>query len=302
MIEAPKRQRPAAEEQRHHHRGRRNHVGIFSEEKQRELHRAVFRVIATDEFGFRFRQVERRAVRFRKRCDHENDERNRRIRHHPAMRGLPRNNLTEIQITNNQQHRNDRHAHRNFIRNHLRARTDAAEHRILRVRRVTRQHDAVNAHRDDAKRVENADVQICDDHFLRPDVRAERNHRDRQHRRNHGHRRREEEINFLHARRRKIFLEHELQAVRERLENSKTGQKLSAGNKFHERRRGAVRADAILNPRGNFALGQHRIRDEPLHDADDNRDLDQAKDDEIPVHFRFAPSRRCRRGIATSRH
>ena len=87
--------------------------------------------------------------------------------------------LAQIQSPDDQKHRNDRHAHRNFIRNHLRARTDAAEERIFRIRRVTRQHDAINAQRNNAERVENADVQIRNDHFLIADLRAERNHRDR---------------------------------------------------------------------------------------------------------------------------
>ncbi len=39
--------------------------------------------------------------------------------------------------------------------------------RIVRVRRVAREHDAIHAHRnDEPKGVENADVQIRDDHLL----------------------------------------------------------------------------------------------------------------------------------------
>ena len=72
---APERQRPAAEKQRHHHGRRSNHVGIFRQEEQREFHRTVLGVIAAHELGFRFRQIKRRAVGFRKRRHHENDER-----------------------------------------------------------------------------------------------------------------------------------------------------------------------------------------------------------------------------------
>jgi hypothetical protein len=68
LVQAPEpRQRPAAEKQRHHHRRRENHVGVFAHEKQRELHRAVFDVVAAGQFLLGFRQIERRAVGFGKR-------------------------------------------------------------------------------------------------------------------------------------------------------------------------------------------------------------------------------------------
>ena len=37
---------------------------VFAEEKQRELEPGIFRVIAGDDFRFRLRQIERRAVGF----------------------------------------------------------------------------------------------------------------------------------------------------------------------------------------------------------------------------------------------
>ena len=191
----------------------------------------------------------------------------------------------KFRLPDDQQHRNHRHAHRNFIGNHLRARPDAAEHRIFRVRRVARQHDAINAERHDAEGVEDADVQIRDDHFLVADLRAERNHRHDQHRGNHRDGRREPEINLPHARRREILLEHEFQAVRQRLENAEPDQAgPTTGIYLAERRRAAVRPDAVLNPCRNFALGQHRVSHHALHHADDDGDFDETEDDEIPVH------------------
>ena len=56
-------------------RRRRDHVGVFAHEEQRELHRAVFDVVAAGQFLLGLRQIERRAVRFRKRRDEENEER-----------------------------------------------------------------------------------------------------------------------------------------------------------------------------------------------------------------------------------
>ena len=88
------------------------------------------------------------------------------------MRRLPADDLAQIQMAHDQQHRNHRHAHRNFIRNHLRAGTDAAEKRVFGIGRIARQHDAVNPHRNNAESVQNADIQIRDHHFLLPEVRS----------------------------------------------------------------------------------------------------------------------------------
>ncbi len=54
---------------------------------------------------------------------------------------------------------------------------------------------------------------------LRPGAGAERNDRNGQHCRDDRHCRRQPEINFLHASRGEVFLEHELQAVRQRLKH-----------------------------------------------------------------------------------
>ena len=65
--------------------------------------------------------VERQAVRLGERRDQENSERKRRIQHQPAVRALPGNDLAQVQIARDEQHRYHRHAHGNFIRDHLRA-------------------------------------------------------------------------------------------------------------------------------------------------------------------------------------
>ena len=67
--------------------GAGDHRGVFAEEEERELHRAVFRVIAADEFRFGLRQIERQAVRFGEHRDREDEERDEhRDRQEPFLR------------------------------------------------------------------------------------------------------------------------------------------------------------------------------------------------------------------------
>ena len=49
----------------------RNHAGVFRHEKHREFEAGIFGVKAGDQFGFRFRQIERHAIGFRDRGDEE---------------------------------------------------------------------------------------------------------------------------------------------------------------------------------------------------------------------------------------
>ena len=69
-------QMPAAEEERHDDGGAGDHGRVFAEEEERELHRAVFGVIAADQLGLGLGQIERQAIRFRENRDREDDKRN----------------------------------------------------------------------------------------------------------------------------------------------------------------------------------------------------------------------------------
>ena len=59
----PERQVPAAEEQRGRDAGDDQHVDVLGEEERREAPAAVLGVVAADELGVGFGQIERRAVR-----------------------------------------------------------------------------------------------------------------------------------------------------------------------------------------------------------------------------------------------
>ena len=67
------------------------HPEIFAEEKQRELEPGILDVIPGDDLRLALRQVERRAVRFRRRRDHEQDEpgKSPRRQHMPLRQPTP---------------------------------------------------------------------------------------------------------------------------------------------------------------------------------------------------------------------
>src|SRR3569833_610444 len=63
---------PSAEEQQRCHGAARHHVGVFRGRKRREAQAAVFDMETRDQFVLRFRKIERDAVGFGERRDHEN--------------------------------------------------------------------------------------------------------------------------------------------------------------------------------------------------------------------------------------
>ena len=73
-IERGKRGLPAAEEQRDAESAHGEEAEVFRQKEQREFESGVFGEIAGHQFGFAFRQVERRAVRLGVGGDHEQDK------------------------------------------------------------------------------------------------------------------------------------------------------------------------------------------------------------------------------------
>jgi hypothetical protein len=133
--------------------------------------------------------------------------------------------------------------------------------------------------------VENADVQIRDDHRLVAEPGAERNHGQHKKRRHHGNGRREPEVCLANVIGREVFLEEGFQSVRQRLKHAPAlKQPAKDWNLQGERRRRAVRSDAALNPRGDFAFRQHRIREHRQHRAKDADDFEEREEEEFPVH------------------
>jgi len=99
--------------------------------------------------------------------------------------GLVAHHLAQAQATDQEKHRNHGQTHRNLIGNHLRAGPDPTQKRVFRVGGVSGENDPVNTKRDDAEGVQHPDIQICDDHLLRSQIRAKWNNRDREQARHH---------------------------------------------------------------------------------------------------------------------
>ena len=133
--------------------------------------------------------------------------------------------VAQAEAAGKNQHTYQRKPQRNFVTDHLRAGPQPAQHGVLAVRRPSRQCHAVNADRSDAQNDQQADIDVGDLHRrvhaanLDPGARPElprsksaQHHRD--------HRRRDVE-RLVHVRRRQVFLEHELHAICQRLQNPK---------------------------------------------------------------------------------
>ena len=65
---------PAAQEQQRSHGGDRHHVGVLGHEERGKIHAAVFGMESGHQLVLGFGKIERYAICFGKRSDHENDE------------------------------------------------------------------------------------------------------------------------------------------------------------------------------------------------------------------------------------
>jgi hypothetical protein len=164
-----------------------------------------------------------------------------------------------------------RQPHRDLVGDHLGAGPQPAEQRVRRVRGPAAEHDAVDADRGDRHHVQHGHRQIGQ---LQPGVGVgerdlhrgtERDHREGEERRDaHDHRRRDVD-QPVHALGHEVFLEHQLHAVGQRLQQAE----------------GAVdvRADAVLHP-----------RDDPAFQPDvEQRQEDQEDEGRTSDIMRFLP-------------
>src|SRR6185369_1765055 len=106
---------PAAKEQRGGQHRNREHVDVFSEEEERKLHRAVFRVKTGNKLCLGFREIEGNAIRFCNRGDQVDDE-TERLKEDVPMRtvpaGLVLNDLSEIECAREHDDADQTHAQR----------------------------------------------------------------------------------------------------------------------------------------------------------------------------------------------
>ena len=211
-----KRREPAAEEQDRREERHQDHVRVFGQEEHRERRARILDVESGDDFRLAFGDVERRAVGLGNTGDEIDDE-HRQQRHEEPVEdavatALRVDDIGKIEAAGEDQHADQREAHRDLVADDLRRRTHRAEHRVARVRRPAGEDDAVHAHRRHREQEQQARVRI------RPrDVIAERNHRPRSERRHERPQRREQEQAAVRVGRIDDFLQQQLEHVGERL-------------------------------------------------------------------------------------
>src|SRR5688572_2238656 len=115
---------PAAEKERHDNGAAGDHGNVFAQEKETELHRTVFGVVAADQFGFGFGKIEGETIGLGEDGDRENDERDEHRNgqqpfvkiapiadeggDHPAVLDLVANDFGEPELADQKKYGNDR--------------------------------------------------------------------------------------------------------------------------------------------------------------------------------------------------
>ena len=178
----------------------------------------------------------------------------------------------QVHRTDQQQHGDDDEADRDFVAHHLRRRAQAAEERILRVRRPAAHDDAVDAERGDREQVEHADIEVGDH-----PARRDRDHRPADEGQRERQERRQQEHRLVGAGRDDDFLEHELEEVREGLQQAE--------------RADDVGALAQLHRRPDLAVEQQQEGERHQQDHDEGEDLRTARP--MPPHMPPPHSKSC---------
>jgi hypothetical protein len=150
-------------------------------------------------------------------------------------------------------------AHRDFVGNHLRRGAHGAEERILRVRGPAGDDDAVDADRTDRQQIEHPGIDVG-----QHPARREGNHGPGGQCRCDGHHRAEDKELLVGGRREQDFLEKQLEAVGNRLQETP--------------RTDPVGADANLHPADDLALPEGQVGDRQHQGRKDQDDLEQRPD------------------------
>ena len=269
----------ATEEQGDDHRAHRDGVHELGEVEEREADAGVLGVEPGDELLLGLDEVERRPVELGGGGDHEDDERQEPGGDHAplAEAALGVDDAARAQRAGDQDHRRQAEAERGLVGHHLRRGAHRAEQRVLRARRPAGEHDPVDGDGRQRQQQQHTDRRVgqlqpgdvAEDHdravLAVAEVAAERDDRPDQERRDEREVRRQLEHEPAGVVRDQVFLEEQLRAVGERLQDAE--------------RTGLVRADAVLHPGDDLALEpdhQHRA-DEA--DDEDHQDLEQHDED-----------------------
>src|SRR5208282_4181954 len=247
---------PSAEKQQSGHTGHGDHVGVFGHEKHGELHGAVLGVVSGHEFGFSFRQIKRGAVGFRVGGD-QVDEKGQRlpVKNVPARNEMPEHaalrihDLAQAEAAGHNQHAHQRESERHFVADHLSAGAQSTEQRIFVIRGPASQRDTIDTHRGNAEDYQQPDVQVGNLQISAPgsevDPVAKGNHRYRGNRKDDRQDGRRNVERLVHMRLGQIFLENELDAVGQRLEQAKRSNPRGTPAVLDVRRHLTLQPDAI---------------------------------------------------------
>src|SRR5580693_6549944 len=284
----PQRQRPrrppAAQEQRGGQRGDRGHVDVLAEVEHRELHRRVLGVIAGHQLALALGQVERQPVGLADHGDQVDHERDRQQPRVPFVL-LRVDDSGGRQRARVEEHGHEGQAHGDLVADHLRGGAERAEQRVGRSGGPAGQHDPVHADRAHGQYEQHRHGQVGelqrgevmeDRHFRPPrdDREGDKGDRPRQHGRRH-------EQQLVCARRDDVFLQRQLERVRDRLQQAEGP--------------GPVGARPVLHPADHAAFEPDHEDGRQQQEEEDYRDLQQHQppDDLVEVAERRICSGSC---------
>src|SRR5262249_54852596 len=134
------------------------HVRVFAEEEQGELHAAVFRVVSAHQLLLAFGQVEGHAVALGKDGGEEEQGSQRLKQEVPAVLVLVLDHAFDVERAGNEDDAEYRHAHRNLVADELGTGAEAAEEAVLVIGGPTAQDDRVGRQTADGEDVDDADI------------------------------------------------------------------------------------------------------------------------------------------------
>ena len=160
--------------------------------------------------------------------------------------------------------RDERQPHRDLVADHLRRRAQPAQQRVRGLRRPPGQHDPVDRHRAHGQHQQDGHGQVGELqgglHAEDRDLGAERDDREADERGDHRDRGGQPEQQLVHVTRDDVFLQRQLDAVHERLEQAE--------------RPGPVRPRPLLHPADDPALRPDREQRHDHQEEEDEQDLD----------------------------
>ena len=263
------RRMPAAEKERHGQAADGEHAEVFRQEKVRVLEPGIFGHVSGDNFRFTLRDIEWGAVRFHETGDEEQNEGRRTpgredepARHDAGqdVAFLGRDDCISRERADD--HDDGKHGNneRQLVADHLRDRAHRAQHREFIVASPAGHENAELGRRSDGEEKQDAAIDRERRH-----VPAVGNDAEGQDRRGGNHDRRDEMDDLIGAKRDDVFLDQELDAVRQRLEKPE--------------RADAIWPVTVLDARENLPLEDGHEGEERHEHAEERGDVKETRSD-----------------------